>query len=273
MVRRLVRRGRVSAGVVDAAPCAGWGYVVVELLVLRGVSVGFERGRGRLGVLCGVSLSLGVGEVGAVVGGRSQGKTTLLRVVAGMVGVDEGVVCFGGSDLVGFSERERARLLGVEIAWAGRGGPGGLRMRVEDYVGLPLVRGLGLRQGEPRRRALAALERVGAGGCVGLQWQALSDWERVLVELAQGIVGGPRLLLVDDLLSGLSMGRVREAMRLLGALAGEQGFGVLLVCDGEAALLADRVWLLEGGELSAIDEPAPAGETVIPFPERRSSLP
>lgn len=245
---------------------------VAELLVLGGVGVGFDRGSGRVRVLSGVGLSLGVGEVGVVVGSRAQGKTTLLRVVAGMVLADEGSVWFAGRDLGGLSERARAQLLGGEIGWACRGGPGGLRIEVRDYVGLPLVKGLGLRRKEPRRRACEALERVGVGGCAESRWPELADWERVLVELAQGIVGRPRLLLVDDLLGGLSMGRVQEAMRLVRGLVAEFGFGVLMVAsDGEPAVFADRAWMLEEGELSAMDDMDAEGgdSTVIDFPGRR----
>jgi putative ABC transport system ATP-binding protein len=241
-----------------------------SLLVLEGVSKGFERGPGRH-VLAGASLSLRAGEIGVVVASRAQGKSTLLRVVAGMVPVDEGAVSFGGRDLKSLSDEERACLLGGEIGWACRGGPGGLRLEVRDYVGLPLVTGRRLRSTEPERLALRALERLGVGRCARLQWGELSDWERVRVELAQAVVGGPRLLLVDDLLSGLSMGRVREGMLLIRSLVAEDGFGVLMAAsDGEPALFADRAWMLEEGELTLMDETAAAGEdpTVIEFPER-----
>ena len=92
------------------------------------------------------------------------------------------------------------------------------------------------------------------------------------MELAQGIVGRPRLLLVDDLLSGLSMGRVREAMRLIRSLVVEFGFGVLMaVSDDESALLADRVWMLEEGELALVGAESTGDEdpNVIDFPERQ----
>jgi ABC-type branched-subunit amino acid transport system ATPase component len=193
-----------------------------------------------------------------------------------MVPADVGSVCFAGCNLGGLSERARAQLLGNEIGWACRGGPGGLRIEVRDYVGLPLVKGLRLRRKEPRQRACETLERVGVGGCAGSQWQVLADWERVLVELAQGIVGRPRLLLVDDLLGGLSMGRVQEAMRLIRGLVAEFGFGVLMVAsDGEPAVFADRAWMLEDGELTAMDDSAVEGEnpTVIDFPGRHFGIP
>ncbi len=95
------------------------------------------------------------------------------------------------------------------------------------------------------------------------------------MEFAQGLVGRPRLLLVDDLLSGLSMGRVQEAMRLVRGLVAEFGFGVLMVAsDEEPAAFADRAWILEEGELTAMDDPAAAGgdPTVIDFPRRHFGI-
>jgi putative ABC transport system ATP-binding protein len=247
-----------------------------SLLVLRGVSRGFDAGFGWLRVLAGVSLSLGEGEIGAVLASRDQGKTTLLRMAAGMLLADEGEVRFDGRDLKAMSEGDRARLLGSEIAWACRDGPGGLRLEAVDYVGLPLVAGYGLRGREPVRRAYEALEWLGVQECARLTWQQLSGWQRVGVELAQAIVARPRLLLVDDLIDGLSMGRTREAMRLIRSLVAEFGFGVLMgVSDGESAMLADRVWVLDEGELASLeDEETDEQQTTVidlHHPRRRGS--
>ncbi len=70
-----------------------------ELLSLRGVGLGFRRGRGRLRVLADASLEVRAGEIVAVVGSRGEGKTTLLEVAAGILPPDEGRVRFGGVEL------------------------------------------------------------------------------------------------------------------------------------------------------------------------------
>jgi putative ABC transport system ATP-binding protein len=240
------------------------------VLVLRGVDKAFGVGRRRHRVLAGVSLELGAGEVGAVVASRVQGKTTLLKVVAGMLPVDAGEVLFMGRDLKGLSDGDRERLLGAKIGWACRTGPGRMAFNVRDYVGLQLIRGHSLRSREPGDRTHAVLERLGVAGCLELPWTKLSDWERVCVELAQAIVCKPRLLLVDDLLAGLSMDHTREAMRLIRSFAADDGLAVLMGCsDEEPAMRAHRIWRLEEGELTLDDEPQYDDRAVVNLPQHR----
>ncbi len=237
-----------------------------ELLAIRGACKGYARGERRSQVLVDVSLEVRPGEIAAVLGGRREGKTTLLKVAAGLESLDKGEVWLESMELTRVSARERAGLLGEGIAWTHRDGTG-VRFRVLDYVGLPLAIGHGRGQRRAHELAMEALERVGAASCAGQRWGELSNWERLLVGLAQGIVGSPRLLVVDDLMDGFGIGRTREASELLLTLVGELGCGVLMsCCDLEAALAADRVWSLERGRLSLLAEHGGALAEVIDFP-------
>jgi predicted ABC-type transport system involved in lysophospholipase L1 biosynthesis ATPase subunit len=238
----------------------------LELLAMRGACKGYARGEHTSQVLVDVSLEVHPGEIAAVVGGRREGKTTLLKVAAGLEPLDTGEVWLESVELARVSDRERARLLGREIAWTHREGTG-VRFRVLDYVGLPLAIGRGCGQRRAHGLAMEALERVGAASCAGQRWVELSNWERLLVALARGIVSSPKLLVVDDLMDGFGIGRTREAGELLLALVGELGCGVLMSCsDLEAALVADRVWSLEGGRLSLLVEQGAELAEVIDFP-------
>jgi ABC-type branched-subunit amino acid transport system ATPase component len=148
-------------------------------------------------------------------------------------------------------------------------------LRMLDYVGLPLVGGRRLRSREPEMRARAALKRLGVSEVGGLQWAQLSAWQWVCVELAQATVCRPSLVLVDELIDGLSMRRTREAMRLIRSLADADGFGVLMAAsDLEPGMLADRVWTLEEGELRSMgDEPEETDlPTVIDLTQHRSRV-
>jgi predicted ABC-type transport system involved in lysophospholipase L1 biosynthesis ATPase subunit len=237
-----------------------------ELLALRGVCKGYARGERTMRVLVDASLALAPGEVAAVVGSREEGKTTLLKIAAGIESPDAGEVWLGDVNLARLSDEQRSRLLGCEIAWTNREGTG-VKFRVLDYVGLPLAIGRGRRQREAQDLAMEALERVGAANCAGQHWAELSNWERLLVGFARGIAGSPRLLVVDDLMDGFGMRRTREAGELLLELAGELGCGMLMSCnDLEAALIADRVWSLEGGRLGVLSEQKGRQADVIDFP-------
>ncbi len=239
---------------------------MAELLALREACKGYARGEHRSQVLLDVSLELRAGEIAAVVGGRREGKTTLLKVAAGIESLDAGEVWLGDVALTSLSDGERARLLGAQIAWVHREGTG-VKFRVLDYVGLPLAIGRGSGQRQGRERAMEALERVGAAGCAGQRWEELSNWERLLVGLARGIASSPKLLVVDDLMDGFGIGRTREAGELLLALVRELGCGVLMSCsDLEAALVASRVWSLERGRLTLLAEQDGELAEVIDFP-------
>jgi predicted ABC-type transport system involved in lysophospholipase L1 biosynthesis ATPase subunit len=224
------------------------------------------------GLLVDVSLDVGVGELVAVVGSRSQGKTTLVMLAAGLVASEEGVVRFRGLDVAGLSEREHARLLREEIGLAGQSGPR-VDLRMVHYVAAPLlVHRRRKHRGQAFACATAALERVGMVSRARQRWGDLSRWDRALVEIAQGIVGEPGLLLVDDVTDGLGMRETAQVTRLLRSLAEDEGMGVLMmVSDGEAALSAHRVFSLSRGRLRAISRQGPRPENVVAFSRKRKA--
>jgi ABC-type cobalamin/Fe3+-siderophores transport system ATPase subunit len=240
-----------------------------ELLELSDVSKRYRRGSQQLNVLREISLTVSAGEVLGLIGVRRQGKTTLLRIAAGIEAADTGSVYFEGQQLASLSDRDLARLLGGRIAWAGRTGPA-MRMRIVDYVAMPLLVRRGLRHRRARRnvyvQACDALERVGAADCADQYWEDLSDWERALVEIAQAIAGGPSLLLTDDLTDALGVRETDEITALLRSLARESSLGVLMTAsDAQATLWSDQIMVLAGGRLT--QGPRSAGGNVIEFPD------
>jgi ABC-type cobalamin/Fe3+-siderophores transport system ATPase subunit len=238
----------------------------MALLSLSDVSVTFHRGRRHLlTVMRDVSLVVDPGEVVSVLAQRAQGKTTLLRVAAGMLRPNRGRVSLDRDDLWDLSSRRRARLLASEIGWAGHTAPD-LDVPMLTSVALPLLGSCGKR--DAYARATAALERVGAVDCAEQFWGSLADWERALVAVAHGIARGPRLLLVDDVTMSLGLGEVDDATRLLDSLAKERGLGVLMcVSDATATGWSQRVLTLGDGELLEAAAPAPLPSNVIDFPE------
>jgi putative ABC transport system ATP-binding protein len=248
--------------------------LVVGELVLELVEVwkGFDRGAQRVSVLEDVSLAVAAGEIVSVVGTRDQGKTTLLNLAAGMEQPDRGSVRVGGIELKGLKDSELSQVLRTEIGLAARGGPG-MRARMREYVGLQLVAG---RWWQPKKRTLRvavriaeSLERLGVADCADSRWGELSDWQRVRVELAQAIAPRPRLLLVDDLLYGLGLGKTQEANQLLRELADEIGCGVLMaVSDHTSAAPSDRVWHFDRHKLALMADHTIPQLTPIHQPQR-----
>jgi putative ABC transport system ATP-binding protein len=240
-----------------------------ELLRMTSVNKSYRRGSQQLNVLRDVSLSLSSNEVLGVIGVRGQGKTTLLRIAAGMESADTGGVVFEDEELAGLSDRDLSRMLGERIAWAGRNGPV-MRMRMLDYVAMPLLVAGGIGRRHSRRsvhvQACDALERVGASSCADQYWDELSDWERALVEIAQGIAGSPSLLLVDDVTDALGIRETDEVTALLRTLTRDSPLSVLMAAsDAEATLWSDRIMILAAGRLTHGPQASPGN--VIEFPD------
>ncbi len=234
-----------------------------ELLSLEGVQKSYRRGARRFPVLVNVALEVRPGEIVAVVGPRHAGKTTLLKIAAGLEKPDEGQVWFGGLDLAGCSDGERSRVLGHEIAWV-HAQSTKVKFVVLEDLSLPLVMGRGHGSREARDRAMEALERVGVPECARRRWDELSNWERVMVGFARGFVCRPRLIVVDDVIDGFGMTRTQEAGDLLLSFAQETGCGVLMsASEVEPALVADRMWGFERGRLKLMSDVTRGSATVI----------
>lgn len=259
-----------------------------ELLRLIDVSKSYRRGSQELCVLREASVDVGAGEVVCVLATHSEGKTTLLRIAAGIERADAGDVSFEGQDLAALSDPELSALLGARIAWVGKRGPR-TGVRMFDYIAMPLLArgGEGAQSGNWTRRWLerrayrrtvdarvrAALERVGATGCAEQQWETMSDWERALVELAHAIAAGPAVVLIDDVTDNLGGAETKDFIGLVRAISREFQLGVLMsVSDPPATMLSDRIMKLSGGRLTPVPKgtarkgPPPSRGNVFEFP-------
>jgi lipoprotein-releasing system ATP-binding protein len=235
-------------------------------LSLDGVSLHYERGRRHVvAVLKGASLDVWAGEVVCVWAQRGHGKTTLLRVAAGLQAPAEGRVRIDDVDLWSLTDRRRSRLLARAVGWVANVAPE-LDVPVLDHVAIPLKVAFGTRRAYGRARD--ALARVGAGDCVEQRWGSLSDSERALVALARATVREPRLLVVDDLTAMLRGREADEVTRLLAELAQEQELAVLAsVSSLEEGMWSERLATLSGGELLVPPvEPARRRAKVVDFP-------
>jgi ABC-type cobalamin/Fe3+-siderophores transport system ATPase subunit len=242
------------------------------LLSLEEASMSYWRGERHVPVLDRVSLDVHPGEVVTVWGRHNSGKTTLLKLAAGLAEPTTGSVSFAGRDLQGLSASGLARLLRGPIAWVRPTGPNSAELQIRDYVGRALL--CNHSQARARRLATATLERVGAGRCAMARWRDLSDSEQALVAIAHALARAPQLLLVDEPTTSLGHLQRENAMELLRAAAEQQGMAVLAtVPDMSSMMHAHTIRLLSTGRLIA---PADCGEPegeVINFPggERRRS--
>jgi ABC-type multidrug transport system ATPase subunit len=229
---------------------------MTPLVQVDSVSLSFWRGDRETVVLRDVSLQLDAGEFGGIWGRRSVGKTTLAHVIAGLQVPDEGRVLFDGREL---RDPDRDGQLIAQIGLASRHGPELEDMDPVTWISSTLVHVSSWR--DARRRARDALNRVGIGEVGQLRWSHLSEGERMLASIAQAIVRGPRLLVVDDPVAGFAGADRAEVMDLLREIAAE-GVAVLMTASEVAELGGvDQIWALDRGHLDG-PPPRPLGAVV-----------
>ncbi|MGN6255929.1 MAG: ATP-binding cassette domain-containing protein [Solirubrobacterales bacterium] len=201
-----------------------------------------------------LELTVAGGERVALAGPSGAGKTTALRIAAGLARPANGRVSLG-------AETWLDTATGVELPAERRR----CGLVFQDYAlfpGLSAWRNVayGMRgpRRERRRRALDFLERFGIAALADPSSAGLSGGERQRVALARALAAEPRALLLDEPLSALDPGSRRDSLRELHALLGELSIPVLLVTHSydEAALLADRIAVIDRGRIVQSGEPA-----------------
>jgi NitT/TauT family transport system ATP-binding protein len=191
------------------------------------------KGRAVVRALAGISLAIDAGEFVTIVGQSGCGKTTLMKILAGLLPRSAGAVTLRGRPVDGPS-----RDIGIVFQ-----DPVLLPWRtVLDNVMLP-VQVLGLDRASHRRRALDLLHLVGLAGFEDKYPHELSGGMRQRVAIARALVHDPSLLLMDEPFGALDA-MTREAMNLelLRIWQGAQKTIVFITHSiPEAVFLADRV--------------------------------
>jgi branched-chain amino acid transport system ATP-binding protein len=200
---------------------------------------------GPVEALHGVSLSVGEGEVVAVLGGNGAGKTTTLRAVSGLVSTS-GDVRFAGERITRAAP-ERVARAGVAHVPEGRG----IFQELSVYENLRL--GAYLRRkgfAESYERACGLFPFLEARR----QQQAgtLSGGEQQMLAIARALMSRPRLLLLDEPSLGLAPIVVREIFGILGDLNEQEGLAVLVVEQNARLALrsSSRAYVLEVGRVA-----------------------
>ncbi|MCS2150223.1 aliphatic sulfonates ABC transporter ATP-binding protein [Scandinavium manionii] len=197
-------------------------------------------------VLNELDLHIPAGQFVAVVGRSGGGKSTLLRLLAGLEKPNAGELLAGNGPLAASQQETRMMFQDARLLpWK----------TVIDNVGLGL-------KGKWRDAALDALAAVGLENRAGEWPAALSGGQKQRVALARALIHRPGLLLLDEPLGALDALTRLEMQDLIASLWLAQGFTVLLVTHdvSEAVAMADRVLLIEDGKIGldlTVDLPRP----------------
>ncbi|GGG27474.1 ABC transporter ATP-binding protein [Caldovatus sediminis] len=207
----------------------------------------FSVAYGGLRALTGVSLSVGEGQLVAIVGPNGAGKSTLFKAISGIVPPVSGSIRFEGRDLLSVPPPQRAHL-GIAHVPEGRQVFKTLTVRENIEMGAYTEAG--------RARFAQTLERIHelfpilherAGQLAG----TLSGGEQQMLAIARGLASAPRLLMLDEPSMGLAPTVADQIFERVSQIHREDGLTILLVEQrvAEALELCDRGYVLETGRI------------------------
>ncbi|TWB40673.1 ATP-binding cassette domain-containing protein [Nitrospirillum viridazoti] len=205
----------------------------------KGLELAFDsvtKAFGDVGVLKGLDLVIPAGQFVAVVGRSGGGKTTLMRLIAGLDGPTSGTIRINGT--------------------ARRGLQPDVRLLFQDARLLPWQRVLsnvGIARGPDwKERAQALLAEVGLADRAGDWPYVLSGGQKQRVALARALVTEPGILLLDEPFGALDALTRADMHRLLTRIWRQHGFTAILITHdvAEAVALADRVLVLRDGRVA-----------------------
>jgi len=220
------------------------------MLELERISKHYRDGDRERTALRDVSLSVRAGELVAFWGLRRSGRSTLLRIAAGIETPDSGEVRFDGSPV----RARGATALGHGIGYVQKTLRSGEEQAVLEQVASVLL-ARGARLTDARVRARAALESVGGEHCTELRVSELSGGEALRVALARTLCLSPALVVIDEPAATVTLGERDEILELLRRLTAS-GVAVLASVSEPTELAgAHRALTLSDGEMRGQSEP------------------
>ena len=221
------------------------------LLVVRGASKAFKG----VQALAGADLEVRRGEILGLVGPNGSGKSTLINVVSGHYRADAGSIRFEGAELAGMPAHRIAR---AGVARTYQIPRPFAQLTVLQNIALPPMFGqVVMDRAAAEREAWRWLEFTGLAEKAHRFPPELNLHERKFLELARALASRPKLLFLDEVLSGLTPVEMDGALRLIRAIR-EQGASIVFVEHVMRAVmeLTDRVVVLTYGKAIAAGQPS-----------------
>jgi iron complex transport system ATP-binding protein len=228
------------------------------IVELRGVTFTYESASGRATPFSLIEVSLDVerGEILGVIGPNSAGKTTLVRLLTGVVTPSAGEVRLEGQSVVRLASTEIAR----RIAVVPQALPSEFPFTVAELVLMgryPHAPERFFESDEDRAIGEEAMAATGVLDLAGVPLERLSGGERQRAVIARALAQRPRLLILDEPMAHLDLRHQADTATLLSRLCRDHGMTIVLVSHDLtlASELSDRLLLLAEGRVVRIGSP------------------
>ncbi|MFV0252798.1 MAG: ATP-binding cassette domain-containing protein [Beutenbergiaceae bacterium] len=211
---------------------------------------GIGRRYGAVEALTDVEMSVRAGEVVAIVGDNAAGKSTLAKVVAGVLRPDAGLIEIDG-DLVSIPTPQAAQRLGIATVFQDLAVAENLDVTANLYLGRERRRASGyvLAEAEMEATARDKLRELGARiPSVRTPLAELSAGQRQAVAIARTLIAEPRIVVLDEPTASLSVAQTAEVLTHIERLR-ELGIGVLFISHNlnDVRAVSDRIEVLRHG--------------------------
>jgi iron complex transport system ATP-binding protein len=218
-----------------------------NILQLNSLLVGYRNGKDYKALMPGISAGVRKGELVAVIGHNGIGKSTLLRVAAGLQSPIDGSVTLNGIALTGFTRYELAKSIGYVSTEQVKVNS----MTVTDLVRLgryPHTGWTGRFGADDHRHVEEAMQQAGIYRLSGRYINELSDGERQRAMVARVLAQDAEILIMDEPTAFLDVRSRYEMIHLLHDLSLNRGKTIIFSTHDMITAIgeADRVWLLFG---------------------------
>ena len=202
---------------------------------------------GELEVLRNVTVSIGDGEIVAIVGPSGAGKTTLLQIIGTLDSPQSGQVLYDGTDVLKLSQREMARFRNRNIGFVFQFHQLLPEFTTLENVAIPALIG-GDKKSDAYDRARHLLDHLGLSSRLEHKPAQLSGGERQRVAVARALINNPKVILADEPSGSLDTQNKQELHKLFFDLRDEfkQTF-VIVTHDESLAANVDRVLHMRDG--------------------------
>ena len=236
------------------------------ILKVENVSLGYggrrhwplSRAVNRPYVVRDLSFTIEEGEIFALVGESGSGKSTIARAVGGLLAAFAGTIKFEGKSIPGLvSARSRELRQWIQYVFQNPDASLNPRVSIGAILARPIQMFFNLTRTEVDKRVALALEDVRLAANYSDRYSdQLSGGERQRVAIARAIVAESKLLLCDEILSGLDVSVQANVMKLLQRLRTEHGLSMLFISHDLAVVrnLADRIGVLFRGQLMELGD-------------------
>lgn len=218
--------------------------------VTRVFTVGEEQ-ESKLYVLRGVTMTIGRGQIVAIVGASGAGKSTLLHIIGTLDRPTAGSVAYDGVDVFSLNDDELARFRNKEIGFVFQFHHLLPEFSALENVAMPALIA-GEKPGKAMPRALALLEDVGLRDKAPVKPPKLSGGEQQRVAVARALMNSPRVVLADEPSGNLDTGNAQALHALIWDLSRKRGQTFVVVTHNEAlARQSDKIAKIVDGVVQA----------------------